>query len=173
MKTEEFYKELNSTITPSVIMTIKTRDELIEEYINRFDLTSVDLKNFDLPSYGTCDISNMKRIEYTMSHFNMEGNSSNLREYISEQVGFGILTKIKHSLTLIHQNKNFNCNPEMIGLDQKIKPPLGILSRTNWDGQRLQDLINAFSRYTQAKKEIPNEWIIEYNELARKQNDLL
>ena len=173
MKTEEFYKELESTIIPTTILTIKERNCLIEEYINRFDMTSVYLKNFDLPSYGTCDLSNMKRIEYIMGQFKLEGNSSNLREYISEQVGFGILTKMKNSLTKIHQNQNFNCNPEMIGLDQKIKPSLGILPKKHWDGQRLQDLINAFSRCTQAKEEIPNEWIIEYNELARKQNDLL
>ena len=81
MKTEEFYKELNSTITPSVIMTIKTRDELIEEYINRFDLTSVDLKNFDLPSYGTCDISNMKRIEYRIVESEHKGEKSTLSSF--------------------------------------------------------------------------------------------
>ena len=47
------------------------------------------------------------------------------------------------------------------------KPPLGLTPRFIWIEQRKQDIIDAVRRYTEANKEIPTEWINEYNEILK------
>jgi len=49
------------------------------------------------------------------------------------------------------------------------KPPLGIIPKEFWEGQRLTELMGAISRYYSDYREIPIEWIEEYNELIKKQ----
>jgi DNA-directed RNA polymerase subunit RPC12/RpoP len=47
------------------------------------------------------------------------------------------------------------------------KPPLGIEPRWIHDGRRRDILINAFYRYITAGKEIPSEWLAEYNKITK------
>ena len=51
-----------------------------------------------------------------------------------------------------------------------VKPPLGLIPKLFWDSERIADITNAISRYLQAEKEIPIEWIEEYNNLVKKQS---
>lgn len=48
-----------------------------------------------------------------------------------------------------------------------IKPPLGLTPKYIWNSQRLQDISEAIARYTNVGKEIPAEWLEEYNKLVR------
>ena len=50
--------------------------------------------------------------------------------------------------------------------DPARKPPLGLTPKYMWRLQRLQNIAEAIERYTDVNKEIPIEWIEEYNELA-------
>ncbi len=45
------------------------------------------------------------------------------------------------------------------------KAPIGIMPEYLWNEKRLFDIICAINRYLEAKKEIPTEWIEEYNRL--------
>ena len=45
------------------------------------------------------------------------------------------------------------------------KPPIGLIPEYLWKEKRLFDIIEAINRYIEAKKEIPIEWIEEYNKL--------
>ena len=47
------------------------------------------------------------------------------------------------------------------------KPLLGVMPRYIWEEQRMQALIGAINRATNAKTEIYIEWVKEYNELRR------
>lgn len=53
------------------------------------------------------------------------------------------------------------------------KPPLGIINKEFWEIQRLQELMQAISRYYNDVRTIPIEWIEEYNELIKKHGDKL
>jgi hypothetical protein len=57
----------------------------------------------------------------------------------------------------------------------EVKPPLGIIPRHIWEAQRVQDIIEATDRYTDANKAMPLEWIDEYNDLVKQpiRNDAL
>lgn len=48
------------------------------------------------------------------------------------------------------------------------KPPLGLKPRRIHDEERVNELANAIHRYVNNVKEIPIEWIEEYNELIEK-----
>lgn len=48
------------------------------------------------------------------------------------------------------------------------KPPLGLLPKDMWDNLRLGYIISAINRYMLNSKEIPLEWVEEYNELVKK-----
>lgn len=50
---------------------------------------------------------------------------------------------------------------------ENIKPPIGLMPKFLWDSERLADIISAINRYLQAEKEIPLEWINEYNDLIK------
>lgn len=45
------------------------------------------------------------------------------------------------------------------------KPPIGLIPKWQWNNQRLDEVKDAISRYYNAYKPIPLEWIVEYNEL--------
>lgn len=49
-----------------------------------------------------------------------------------------------------------------------IKPPLGLTPKYIWHTQRVRAITEAINRYMCADKEIPNEWVEEYNELVKK-----
>jgi ribosomal protein S27E len=51
-------------------------------------------------------------------------------------------------------------------LYKQSKPPLGIMPRRIHDSIRARELVNAIERYIDACKEIPIEWVEEYNELT-------
>lgn len=51
---------------------------------------------------------------------------------------------------------------------QMKKPPIGLLPKKIFDNFRLVDIHDAVNRYFFDKKEIPIEWIEEYNELVKK-----
>jgi hypothetical protein len=48
------------------------------------------------------------------------------------------------------------------------KPPLGLMPRKIWNQIRFKELVDAIDRYIKAKKDIPYEWIAEYNEYISK-----
>ena len=50
------------------------------------------------------------------------------------------------------------------------QPPLGLKPKYMHDEQRLDDITSAIMRYMSVNKEIPEEWIKEYNELCRNLN---
>lgn len=47
------------------------------------------------------------------------------------------------------------------------KPPLGVMPKDMWDYKRKTKLIEAMCRYLNAEKDIPKEWVDEYNELCK------
>lgn len=49
-----------------------------------------------------------------------------------------------------------------------LKPPLGLKPRRIHQSQRLQEILEAIQRYEKTEKEIPSEWIEEYNEILEK-----
>lgn len=52
-----------------------------------------------------------------------------------------------------------------------MKPPIGVMPRNLWDKRRRRDVEEAISRRMDAEIKIPLSWIIEYNELTRKEDD--
>lgn len=50
------------------------------------------------------------------------------------------------------------------------RPPLGLKPRNVHNQQRIQEIVAAIGRYTDANKPIPSEWIEEYNDLVNKEN---
>lgn len=48
------------------------------------------------------------------------------------------------------------------------RPPLGLTPRFIRDEQRVDDIVAAIERFITARKEIPNEWLEEYNELVKR-----
>lgn len=56
-----------------------------------------------------------------------------------------------------------------MGAETKVeRPPLGLIPRWVKDEQRYIEVCAAISRYYNAGKKIPIEWIEEYNELIDK-----
>lgn len=52
------------------------------------------------------------------------------------------------------------------------KPPLGLYSHHLWIYDRIHEILGAMERYIQAYKQIPINWVEEYNELiAEVQNE--
>lgn len=51
------------------------------------------------------------------------------------------------------------------------KPPLGLKPRHLCDEEREKDIKEAIIRYCEADKEIPIEWLEEYNEILRRLNN--
>jgi hypothetical protein len=49
-----------------------------------------------------------------------------------------------------------------------VKPPLGIVTKHIWDCERIVALKGAMVRYIEASREIPSEWVEEYNELIKR-----
>jgi len=48
------------------------------------------------------------------------------------------------------------------------KPPVGLIPKHIWTAQRLNAIWEAIERYRAVDKEIPIEWIQEYNQLIIK-----
>jgi hypothetical protein len=73
------------------------------------------------------------------------------------------------------KGRGFNCPGrkekeecvEYVRVNAEPKPPLGIIPKKIWDLQRLNDLNEAINRYTAFGKEIPIEWVGEYNNLVK------
>ena len=47
------------------------------------------------------------------------------------------------------------------------KPPLGLEPKYIHDNMRISEIIKAVYRHMDVRKEIPEEWIREYNELCK------
>lgn len=47
------------------------------------------------------------------------------------------------------------------------KPPLGLTPVFVWKSERQSEILEAVSRYVDAKKDIPYQWIAEYWELGK------
>ncbi len=47
------------------------------------------------------------------------------------------------------------------------KPPIGLFPRKLWEEKRLFDVCLAITRYYQDAREIPIEWVEEYNQLIK------
>lgn len=62
------------------------------------------------------------------------------------------------------------CGIEMVIEDRKTekKPPLGLMPRYLWERKRRYEVGKAISRYVEADKSIPVEWLDEYNKLVQK-----
>lgn len=45
------------------------------------------------------------------------------------------------------------------------KPPLGLMPKYIWELKRIEQIQLAITRFTEAKRAIPSEWIEEYNTL--------
>lgn len=52
------------------------------------------------------------------------------------------------------------------------KPPLGLRPRWIVEGDRLQEVLEAMSRYISAMKEIPVEWLEEYNDIVERNGEM-
>jgi hypothetical protein len=50
--------------------------------------------------------------------------------------------------------------------ESEVKPPLGLTPKYIVEAKRLQEIREAIIRYCEARKEIPMEWVEEYNELV-------
>ena len=50
-------------------------------------------------------------------------------------------------------------------------PPIGVRPRWSWDEARVQEISEALVRYSEAKKDIPLEWIDELRELSVRLED--
>lgn len=48
------------------------------------------------------------------------------------------------------------------------KPPIGIIPRYIWELKRIKELKSAIRRFIAAGKEIPIEWVNEYNDFCRR-----
>ena len=48
-----------------------------------------------------------------------------------------------------------------------VKPPLGIMPHDIWIEKRIQDLLEAMRRYSEANMVIPIEWIDELDQLIK------
>jgi hypothetical protein len=51
------------------------------------------------------------------------------------------------------------------------KPPLGLMPKKHWISRRISDINSAINRYMECGKEVPIEWIEEYNELIEMECD--
>ncbi|MCG7345336.1 hypothetical protein MHZ92_14445 [Sporosarcina sp. ACRSL] len=49
-----------------------------------------------------------------------------------------------------------------------MRPPIGVMPRMIWDEKREDDLARAIERYIADRRQVPPEWITEYNELIEK-----
>lgn len=47
------------------------------------------------------------------------------------------------------------------------KPPIGLKPRNIFLTERIQDIKEAIVRYLNANQPVPQEWIIEYNDLSK------
>lgn len=50
-------------------------------------------------------------------------------------------------------------------MDDKVKPPIGLEPRYIHDGKRIDDILSAIERYTDANMSIPKTWIDELRTL--------
>jgi hypothetical protein len=54
----------------------------------------------------------------------------------------------------------------------KERPPIGIMPKKIWNLQRMNNLKDAIKRYCEASREVPIEWIEEYNSLVEEVNQM-
>lgn len=73
---------------------------------------------------------------------------------------------------------SFDCSVELKNISIKcdkvksINPPLEIIPKRKWEEQRFAELKTAMIRYLDMDKEIPEEWIDEYNTWIKEYNTL-
>ena len=48
------------------------------------------------------------------------------------------------------------------------KPPIGIYPKNIWESKRFSELKGAINRYLDASLPVSEDWIFEYNELAKR-----
>ena len=53
--------------------------------------------------------------------------------------------------------------------DNQSKPPLGLVPRRLHDSRRVGEILEALSRYNEAGKPVPQEWLDELNEKIKKE----
>lgn len=69
-----------------------------------------------------------------------------------------------------HDTKTFVIDSE--GNHRSI-PPVGLIPQWVWIEQRINEIFLAVNRYVEVGKEIPLEWIKEYNKLIKEYNKLI
>ena len=68
------------------------------------------------------------------------------------------------------KDTDFTYDGKVCGRRICVKPPIGLEPRMYIVEKRIVNIIEAMDRYIQADKEIPMEWIQEYNELTKWHN---
>lgn len=51
--------------------------------------------------------------------------------------------------------------------ETKEKPPIGLKPRWMAESDRAQEIVNAITRYNDAKKEVPRDWLEELEEVNK------
>jgi hypothetical protein len=69
------------------------------------------------------------------------------------------------NLDLIFDGNCVMCGPGVVY--KTSVPPVGLMPRFIWEERRMTAISEAMARYIAAYKAIPQEWIDEYNELAK------
>jgi len=52
------------------------------------------------------------------------------------------------------------------------KPPLGLQPHKYWVEERITNILQAVNRYIEDDREIPTEWIEEYNQLIKESREI-
>ena len=52
------------------------------------------------------------------------------------------------------------------------KPPLGLMPHKFWVEERITNILQAVNRYIEDDREIPTEWIEEYNKLIQESREI-
>lgn len=101
----------------------------------------------------------------------IENRLERLRKFfftICEEDWDEVLHNAYGQCVLTPEDISFLCEIEEDKTPKCEKPPLGIMPKYIWDKKREKELSQAMIRYISYGKEIPAEWVEEYNELAEK-----
>ena len=79
-----------------------------------------------------------------------------------------LIKKINSQLSFDFTHTLDRYNSSSLPLIDIKKPPQGLIPKKIHDKNRLDDIKNAVIRYLEEDKEIPSEWIQEYNDLCQK-----
>ena len=113
----------------------------------------------------------LKRFDVDLSLF-LGGDIKEITELVEE---------LKKGLIAIAESYNYvsdgefeirKTNSKMIDVNQEEymtkKPPIGIIPRYIWELKRIKELKSAIRRFIAAGKQIPIEWVNEYNDFCRR-----